>query len=214
MTEQVEWQPSHDAWRKGATWWDRALPYVEGDGPERHTVYGDWWTEERLSRLSLWQGEAERAMARLMVDDEALERAAVNAVLAARAVRETRDQLAGGWDFATWLRNAQALARPTPDDAPAIAAEVAKRRSVRDAIRAMIVRWVDDHPQGRAARLFPGQASTWSNAQIAVAAGRHSRLLLRLARRALIPDPGDLVPPHLVEQVEARDYTEPATARA
>lgn len=214
MSEQLEWTPGQDTWPKGATWWDRALPYVEGEGAERRTVVGDWWDEARLTSLGLWQHEVDRVLVRLMADDAAQERAAQVTVLSARAARETREQLGGGWSFAAWLANAQAAVRPTPDEVTVIQAEAAKRRSVRDAIRALIVRWVDDHPTGRAARLFPGQASVWTGDQIAKAASHHSRLLLRLARRGLVPHPGDLVPPHLRDQPEVRDFTEPQTAGA
>ncbi len=212
MADMVPWNETHTTYAKGSRWWGRLFPYVTGDGDDRQTVYGDWWTAERMDRLALWQGVAEKALLELMAPDPVQIHQARIKVLAARAARETREAHGGGWSFTTWLEKATAAVRPTPEEEVAIEAESQRRMAARDALKALLCRHVDKHPDGRMARIYRGHPSSWSVDEIAAALIHHGSVLLRLARNGFIPSPGDLVPPVVRDGSDARDFSEPASA--
>jgi hypothetical protein len=221
MAEEVEWLATHTTYRKGAKWWGRAMPYVKEDGEGKWTVYGDWWTEARLERLSIWQGQAAAAVLRLLDDDAAQEREARVAVVTPRcAQRQPVAPLMRGL-----APPAEVMAdpvgallamrdpKPTDDERQQIVDLVARRIRARNALRAAIVRDERARLDRGGAPLFPGDPEDWDRHQLAHAIGGYGRLLLRLAAARLIPDPGDLVPPGQREDVRMRQ-AEPAGARA
>lgn len=207
MAGSAPWSESHTTYRKGATWWGRAFPYVTGEGEGRSTIYGDWWDEARLQRLSLWQHDARKALVRLLADDAAQHREARGQLLAARAARDRADQPPPR--SADEAREIVAAVRLTPEDEAAIAAEAQRRIVARDSLRALVIQRADRLPGMR--QMHRGDPATWDCDQLAAAAGGMADVLLRLAGRGFIPHPGDLVPPVAREM---RDHTEPQEATA
>lgn len=187
MTEMHEHNGASFTWKKGATYWGEPLPFLLEEEGKAYVVYGDWWTDKRIERLSAWSSDALRHLRAVLGNDRHLEiraRAKVFMASAGRWKSEAGTNMNMTGLFANW--------HPDEAEKAKIAELVAGYQKTREMMRAELEACRGKYSE--IAEDLPEDRSSWNELNMAFAVLRLPRLIDLLVRLGELPAPTGIVP--------------------